>query len=193
MQFKSDGLTIPRSYRAGLARRIAVTLAVCGGLLFGSAMLAPTFDLPVLSTALAGATGCSDPPGNPGDTIIDPVTGTILVCEDFSDPRSPTRDYQWGPLNPGAADIVPFDNYAAAGTCSATYTVYVPESASRVTTLEMDFGDGSSPVYQTIPKGKVHLKIALSHVFPMTPGASWTQRATITQTGLYFVSRTTHL
>lgn len=176
---------------ASLARRVGIVLAVCAALLFGSAMLAPAFHLPTLDTAVAGAAGCDNPPGQPGDVRINPDTGAIMVCQDYSDPRSPTRDYRWGPLRPGPVPAVS-PSWQTTRACAASWTVTVARNPSLPENLRVNYGDGTSET-RSISPGSGSVRLLFSHTFAgYTDGRTFVQQFTVLQNGRYVRTTTVH-
>lgn len=103
-----------------------------------------------------------------------------------------------GPPSGGQPKLAPARGWATPATvkpiaCVALFILEVPQDWSRETTLEMDFGDGSPRDSIPIPRGTGDATIALKHTFPPSPGYTWTQRATILETGAFAQSSTTHL
>ncbi len=121
--------------------RLASLLILSVGLLLISSLLVPTAVPSMVGTAVAGATGCTDPPGAPGELRFNPGTGDFEVCRDVSDPRTGIPDYQWMPLRP---DLGPKWQQANPNTgCVAHWTVTAPEISTQPLTLVMAFGDGT--------------------------------------------------
>jgi hypothetical protein len=155
------------------------------GLLFISSSLVPTAGPSLVGTAFAGESGCTDPPGAPGEPRLNPETGDIELCEDVSDPRTNVPDFQWVPMRPSVAP------QWQEAYCYASWTVTVP-AASQPLTLVMAFGDGASET-RTVPPGTRPITFTFTHEFDI--GSLWstlTQRATVQESGLYDEAETWH-
>lgn len=97
----------------------------------------------------------------------------------------------------GNPKITPSKNIATPATldpisCLAVYEVLVPQSPTRPLTIRFEYGDGTYE-QRIVAQGTGVAEYTWTHQFWPWQLHTWTQRATILETGAYSESTTTHL
>ncbi len=78
-----------------------------------------------------------------------------------------------------------------SGRCMASYVVTVAKDPTRLTTLRMEYGDGTFPETRTVPQGTGSIDFSFSHDFTGSDGV-FVQKATVVETGAYGEAITVH-
>lgn len=159
------------SRRTGLSRAVPLAIATLLWLVFGLAGVA--------SARTVTLRECLDS----GGTVT--VRDFRIECKG--------GPYDGSPIGEKFDPFMPPVNVADPEDCIARYEVAVPMDPAQATTLSMSFGDLSSAETRSIPQGDGYVIVEFIHVFPYEPLNTWSQKATIVETGRYVESITLHL